>query len=97
MRCLALHPSPACKINVLRGCVPANQAELDTFNIVTEFQCLCMLLILFFLILTMFPFLNFFTQFDQRSSILSFHHLSFKSHHKYAQLVYLIKMNIFSI
>ena len=29
-----------CKINVLRGCVPANQAEVDTFNIVTEFPCL---------------------------------------------------------
>ena len=29
-----------CKINVWRGCVPASQAEVDQFNIVTEFLCL---------------------------------------------------------
>ena len=30
-----------CKVNVLRGCVPANQAEVDyKFNIVTELPCL---------------------------------------------------------
>ena len=28
-----------CKINVLRDCVPASQAEVDYFNIVTEFPC----------------------------------------------------------
>ena len=29
-----------CKINVWKGCVPANQAEVDKFSIVTEFPCL---------------------------------------------------------
>ena len=29
-----------CKINVLRGCVPIRQAEVDYFNIVTELPCL---------------------------------------------------------
>ena len=28
-----------CKVNVLRGCMPASQAEVDSFNI-TEFPCL---------------------------------------------------------